>query len=75
MEWDAAVQLCHWPDRFIYMYANWFTFVFTHTIKQTGKVLEEVRDTRWQLFRRLFNCGYSFDEIQFLWCYPAKNGS
>ena len=75
MERDVAVRLCHWSNRFIYMYANCFTFVFTHTIKQMGEVLEEAWDTRWQVRRRLFNCAYSFDEIQLLWCYPAKDGS
>ena len=39
MERDAAVRLRNWSNRLIYMYANWFTFVFTHTIKQTGKSL------------------------------------
>lgn len=40
MEREAAVLLRHWSNRFIYMYANWFTLVFTHTIKRTRKVFE-----------------------------------
>ena len=43
------MRLRHWSDRFIYMYANWFTFVFNHAIKQTGEVLEDVWDTMWQI--------------------------
>ena len=56
------------------MYANWLTFVFTHTINQTRKVLEEDPDTTRQICRR-FNCTFSFVEIQLLWCYPSKDGS
>ena len=42
MEQDTAVRLRHQSYRFIYMYANWFSFVLTHTIKQDHYAVQTI---------------------------------
>jgi len=73
MERDTAVRLHHWSNRFIYMYGS--TLYSPIPLSKQTKSLRNSGTSDGKFAFELFNCVYSFDEIQFLWCFPAKDGS